>query len=386
MRNIIAGILCISELYRSIVGAISLRSEGVSRRGTNMLEMNVTRWKSCVSCKEKRPTSPEEIKLKLQDLKDNVDFHMNNFANKIKEKFDLIKESIDSSEVEHLSQACEKVEDKIREAQARIKSKCDNFADEVETKLSKQTYAEIVKKIENYKTLIKQFVGDGMDSLTDELNKVKQEFSAPVIHGTAENKHEILNPNDEKYVEPKKTTQNGDAATKPTETQPSLIQLKSHVDGHMESLTKGDVKNGNGVKSKQVGNKHNHDEEDTEDHDENRDKHDEHHMKEHNDEQDNDNSTADKHQQNDVTRNGERQKNTPENKEVKVDVPNIEKDKSYDDKTKLQKVFPMIKMSKEAQEAFDLAHIPPTAVTRTVQMYLQDLNAESSNLMRQILL
>ncbi|GBE60511.1 signal peptide containing protein, putative [Babesia ovata] len=179
MRIFIAVLVWLAEVHWRIATAVTLRGDFPRSRQNSLLEVGVTRWESTADSVSDKKAPSSNAKLELSDLKDNVDFHMNHLSDALKEKLSNAMEVVDPAEMERLKEACDKVENKIRELQATIKSKCDDLEESVNDQTGAHKNAEIYDAVEAAKQRLKIFVDDGIKEIEEQLNKLSVEFAIP---------------------------------------------------------------------------------------------------------------------------------------------------------------------------------------------------------------
>ncbi|KAK1443535.1 hypothetical protein BgAZ_204110 [Babesia gibsoni] len=395
-----AGILRIILFLFSLAGkasiSVTLYSNARRRKHGSMLELSSTRWQSCSSCMEKGSKGPEAIKFQLQDLSDNVDFYMNQFSKTVKERLDSLKASIDPSEMENLKEACEMVEEKIRETQAQIKDSCKNAIEALDKQKDSKSFDGINKRIGESKTMVKAFVEDGVESLSEELNRIRNEFSiTPKDIGEKPPKESITEKENESTKSNIETGGNR-GETEEKRAAPSLVAVSpnyvnnnmnaeklgsNHSTGNTEpALTTTTVPetNSQAISEHKTDPPNNHSES-------------KQHLTEAASHDYSDETatlhTADAnydHRDDYERKEGEALDYAATSENMSNDgnkVSELDKNKSYDTKSAVDKRKSGLSISVEAQESFDLAHVPPTAITRAVHSFLQDLNNEASKLL-----
>ncbi|CDR94332.1 hypothetical protein, conserved [Babesia bigemina] len=176
MRIFITVLLWLAEMHRTAT-ALTLRGEFPRSPRINLLELESTRWEATADTVSAKTAPSSNAKLELSDLKDNVDFHMNHLSEALKEKLSNAIEVVDPVEMERLKDACDKVENRIRDLQATIKSKCDEEEEIVNQQSGDHESAELHGAVESAKKRLKSFVDDGIKEIGEKLNNLFAEFT-----------------------------------------------------------------------------------------------------------------------------------------------------------------------------------------------------------------
>ncbi|GFE54075.1 hypothetical protein protein, putative [Babesia ovis] len=201
-----------------------------------MAEVSATKWLTVNESNGKEKTT-EQVLLELQDLKDNIDFHMNNFNQTVKDILINARENVDPTELEHLKEACEKVEDTIRSTQASIKKQCDDMVEKYRTQENTAVPKTVSEKIDAAKKRIKQFVKDGVVALKESLAKLAKEFSTSSNDDsktTQDISSEVTQPKEQTIKQKSKTDDDSQLnKDKVSQRTQSLVEVKEVSDaGH----------------------------------------------------------------------------------------------------------------------------------------------------------
>nr|PVC54809.1 hypothetical protein MACL_00003567 [Theileria orientalis] len=114
------------------------------------------------------------IKLEIQDVKDNIDFHFSHFEEALKNNFSAIKEGIDESYSVKFQKASDSVIEKLENIKATISI---NYKELSESLVSNDKVAEINSRLKLAKEEVPKFVSSGMESFVDVFKRLKSEFT-----------------------------------------------------------------------------------------------------------------------------------------------------------------------------------------------------------------
>ncbi|ORM39416.1 uncharacterized protein BXIN_3098 [Babesia sp. Xinjiang] len=393
MKILIAYILYLVGVRGRIAEAVSLRNKLPRDHNLTMLEVSAGKWAGPNANSGDKAQRLEKILLELQDLKDNVDFHMNNFHNAVKEKLIKAKEKVDPTELVHLNEACEEVEDDIRSIQASIKKHCDDMEEYYRSEEHRNIPANVTENINSAKKLIKKFVNDGVETLAEDLKKLAQEFSVTLNEDHAEpaktQTHEQTSKNDGKrgdVAQPQNTQ-----SLVQTSGENSSAQVRDSVLSTGATAKPGDSLVNNGNESQLNGGI-------TSDNTSGNNFTATTRQKENKTQQNQagGNNLPDGNIQgnNDHEKQSEAQQATPRNEGGQ----NSTTGNTYAQETKIlqgtdspKKQTPPVEENKtansesdESAKATDFSNVPATAITRTVRTYQQNLDREASKLITEI--
>ncbi|BAM39373.1 conserved hypothetical protein [Theileria orientalis strain Shintoku] len=125
-----------------------------------------------------------QIKLEIQDVKDNIDFHFSHFEEALKNNFSAIKEGIDESysvkyvSADSLFSRFQKASDSVIEKLENIKATISiNYKELSESLVSNDKVAEINSRLKLAKEEVPKFVSSGMESFVDVFKRLKSEFT-----------------------------------------------------------------------------------------------------------------------------------------------------------------------------------------------------------------
>ncbi|EDO07248.1 uncharacterized protein BBOV_IV008940 [Babesia bovis T2Bo] len=376
------------------IRALRLRSGVMRSKNVSFLELKSTKWNITKNDAENEPKTGEEIILAIQDLKDNVDFHMNDFSKTVKETILDASENIDATELQHLRDASEKVDDSIRTIQASIKKECDNISDKFKDKRQRHISADVTKKINTLKDHIKEFVRDGIHVLKDNLKSLTKEFTTATDNTDKENgsveSAEVDKKETPNYHSEESPKSNESKEVKDTE---SLVQVNSyHTNAESsERLIPNNTENhsadGQGIKyseadttrptqSSNQSNPNN----DTGENRVSRDKF-----------GDDEHATSkpatnenDKQLDNQTMNNGTSLEKKENKDEVKRNSTQSVNENTQHNESSKQDSNTTTNSLTYVNKDIDLSSVPPTAITRTIETYKQKLEKESSALIKEI--
>lgn len=140
----------------------------------SLLQTTLTGWPTCTSCKIANPSDVKDIKLEIQDVKDNIDFHFSHFEEALKNNFSAIKEGIDESYSVKFQKASDSVIEKLENIKATISI---NYKELSESLVSNDKVAEINSRLKLAKEEVPKFVSSGMESFVDVFKRLKSEFT-----------------------------------------------------------------------------------------------------------------------------------------------------------------------------------------------------------------
>ncbi|KAK2196806.1 hypothetical protein BdWA1_002055 [Babesia duncani] len=178
--------LILKSFFILLIGILHTSSSYGGRAGKfSFSQMRSTRWTTCTSCLTSTPSSMDQAKMEVLNLRDKVDFQFTNFINIMRENCAVISKGVDTNYLQQIQKACEDIEEKLQEVNAAIKQDHTEYAEKL-TGDDVTQVKDINNKCKNIMHRVERFVFDGISSFKSIFITLSNEYKMHIPESGSE--------------------------------------------------------------------------------------------------------------------------------------------------------------------------------------------------------